>query len=288
MSSVISSIVPSSGPPTGVSSRRGKFGSGSGSSLASLVSLLKASGYVSGQTWANQATNPADGSVQSAHDWWLGRTSGAEGSDPAHTGGNRWVFSEGDRFTLAAVSIPAFYQNMHHAGRKFSLLFRISYDGSASGNPIPLFDSGTADFGGSYTCRGIAFCDFSGQFGPTHKVKLYVGRDSNGNAPSLSIASDASMPTGGVHTVGISFDSTGESASFLYLDGNYLQVSGADTFNGLLTTPGTSNSTLAPTLGGRADGFASSTTGTQLYGAALFNTRLTMQQMIAADALLSS
>lgn len=248
-----------------------------------IVSLFRADSYSSGQVWANTVATPADGATTSEHDWLLGRTSGAEASDPVHTSGDRWVFTNGDRFTLAASPRPAYYQNMHHLGRKFSLLFRISYDGTAAGQPIPLFDSGTGDYGGAYTSRGVAFCDLSGQFGPTHKVKLYVGRDSGGDFPALAVNSDDNMPTGGVHVVGISFDSTGAVPSFFFLDGAYMKVGGSDTFSGALAAePGTLISALAPTLGGRADGFGFSTQCVQLYGGAFFDSNLSIEEMSAA------
>lgn len=252
-------------------------------SIDNLVSAFLASEYGAGQLWLNRVPAPSDGEPQSAHDWLLGRASSVEATDPAHTDGVKWVFTNGDRFTLAASPRPAFYQNMHHLGRKFSLMFQISYDGSAAGQPIPLFDSGTGDYGGSYTSRGVAFCDLSGQFGPTHKVKLYVGRDAGGDFPALAVNTDDNMPTGGVHVVGISFDSTGATPSFFYLDGAYMNVGGSSTFNGALASePGTLVSALAPTLGGRSDGFGFSTTGIHLYGGALFDTNLSFAQMDAA------
>lgn len=45
-----------------------------------------AASYTSGQTWANLVAAPADGSAQTAYDFQLGATTGAEGSDPTFVG----------------------------------------------------------------------------------------------------------------------------------------------------------------------------------------------------------
>ena len=87
---------------------------------------LSASYGGSGQTWANIVTAPADGSGQTAYDFYRGATSGSEGSDPtfngsagANSANEYFSFDGGDYLTLAG-SNTTFLNNLHKENAAFT------------------------------------------------------------------------------------------------------------------------------------------------------------------------
>ena len=87
---------------------------------------LSASYGGSGQTWANIVTAPADGSGQTAYDFYRGATNGSEGSDPtfngsagANSANEFWSFDGGDYFTLAG-SNTTFLNSLHKENAAFT------------------------------------------------------------------------------------------------------------------------------------------------------------------------
>jgi hypothetical protein len=87
---------------------------------------LSASYGGSGQTWANIVTAPADGSGQTAYDFYRGATSGSEGSDPTFNGSaganstnEYFSFDGGDYLTLAAGN-TTFLNSLHKENAAFT------------------------------------------------------------------------------------------------------------------------------------------------------------------------
>lgn len=71
----------------------------------------------SGQTWSNLVTEPADGSDQTAYDFYLGGTGSATTDDPTFTGGAGssgayFYFDGGDYFQIAG-GMPEFLKSLH-------------------------------------------------------------------------------------------------------------------------------------------------------------------------------
>lgn len=106
-----------------------KFGSGGGGGgglqddVPSTCMVLEASNIESysgsGQTWANVIASPADGSSQSAFDYYLGATGSASSDDPTFTGtagvtGSYWAFDGGDAFgSVQTGTNLGFLANVH-------------------------------------------------------------------------------------------------------------------------------------------------------------------------------
>ncbi len=99
---------------------------GAGSSLASIVSgcladldATIADSYTTGQTWKNLVSAPADGSAQTAYDFYLGAAVGVETTDPVFTGaaGSPAAYfaldgTNNQFFSIAAGNTTAF-NNLH-------------------------------------------------------------------------------------------------------------------------------------------------------------------------------
>lgn len=88
------------------------------SAVADLDATVAASYGGSGQTWANLAGAPADGSAQTDYDFYLGDTSSAASDDPAFNGSAGspaayWSFDGGDVFALKSGVNTAFLNNLH-------------------------------------------------------------------------------------------------------------------------------------------------------------------------------
>ena len=87
---------------------------------------LSASYSGSGQTWANIVTAPADGSGQTAYDFYRGATNGSEGSDPtfngsagANSANEYFSFDGGDYLTLVG-SNTTFLNSLHKENAVFT------------------------------------------------------------------------------------------------------------------------------------------------------------------------
>lgn len=268
-------------------SARNRGGGSSSNQWSDAVSAFLASSYSSGQVWGNSISTPADGSTQAAHDFYLGETSSVEANDPAISSGPPvgWVFSSGDRMSLAHASVstvPAFYRNMHMTGSMFTLMVYGRWNGSLNTGICPVFDSGTSDQNGGDVSRGVYFCNF----GADGKIRIKVLRDSDGIS-ALNVASDSAMPSNTDMVFGVSVDGTGASQSFLYLDGTQPLVAGSPTFNGILSSPGSTQTVNTPKLMARGDAVHTTNVVT-LYGLAIFNRNLTLSEMDAVAAFLQA
>lgn len=258
--------------------------SGGDGPTAPVVLSLDAKNYASGQTWNNSVSKPADGSSQTAYDYFLGSDGSVGTNDPtitaAGTDGAYWLFDGGDFFThsLPVASVPDFLRQMHHTGKQFTLVAWFQYAGAA-GVIAPIFDSGSSDQGGSDMSRGVLFGELSdGHGGPIGTLKFRVKQD-NAAGTAFNVASDATMPTGQVSMIGISYNAN--NTSFLYLNGNYAKVGGADTFTATLTSPGTLNTANQPRFCTRGDGTTGAPNGTRLHIFHAYNRNLTKAELDA-------
>jgi hypothetical protein len=82
-----------------------------------LDATIAASYGGSGETWANLASVPGEGSAKTAYDMNRGTSSGSEGSDPTFTGsagdyGAYWSMDGGDQFSLASGANTAFLRDL--------------------------------------------------------------------------------------------------------------------------------------------------------------------------------
>ena len=265
---------------------------GGGGALPGLVAMFHAGNYSSGQLWTNEVAAPADGSLQADHDWWLGRSDAADGFDPTFTAGPPAYFtgSGGKIFSqakAAAANVVNFYRNMHHAGTKFSILAKLRWTLQLSGDIIPIFDSGCSDQGGGFTSRAVTL-DVGGTRGnPAGRMSLNILRDSGGTYSNWNYT-DTALPDGVDVVVGVSFDGTNAVPSFFFKNDAYWPVNGgANTFAGTLTTPGSLQTTNRPAIAARADFGGSTLNFARFHSFAIFNTNLTLEQMIAANAVIN-
>lgn len=267
----------------------GAGGGASGPTVAGLVYVLDAKLYSSGQTWANSVLAPADGSPQTSYDYFLGSSSSPAANDPTITnsGANDayWLFNGGQFFTetLAAGSMPAFLQTMHHAGKKWTVEIWMQWAGSVSGNINPVFDSGTSDQGGGDMSRGVIFADLgNGADGVSGKLKFRVKRDSSA-VSAWARNSDANLPSGSVQMVAVSWDATGTDDSFLYRNGNYESSNGngsaGNTWTVSSATFGTLNAANSARVGTRGDAAFSVPNNTRVYLMRVYNRNLSKAEM---------
>lgn len=245
---------------------------------------LDAKQYSSGQTWPNQVSSPADSSAQTDYDYFLGSTSSSSSDDPTindtGTDAAYWSFDGGDYFThtLAAGSMPEFLRKMHHAGKAFTIELWMQWGGSSAGGICPFFDSGTSDQGGSDMSRGVMFCDLGNSIQTAGRLRFRIKQDSSAG-DALAVQSDAAIPSGSVQMVAVSY--AAGASSFLYRNGDYEKVGGADTFTATLSSPGSSDASNQARIGTRGDGVQRVPNGTRLYIARVYNRALSKAELDA-------
>lgn len=233
----------------------------------------------SSQTWHNLVTVPAEG-VENDWDFYLGSTSGAESTDPAFSGTpgtDVCYFALGStrRLTLAAGTSPTstFLKHLHYAAKKFTVEIWFKYKGE--GVQSRLLDTGTQDFGGSYTSRGVAV----GEFGGGHKIIHRIMRDSSG-AESKTVVSDNAFTVNSRYMIAWSQDGTGADDSFIYRNGAYDPVGSANTWDGTPSSPGTNPANLSPKIGIRGDGgYGGVATDTEIYMIRVYNRNLSKSEL---------
>lgn len=86
--------------------------------VVDLDATVSASYPGTGQTWSNLTASPADGSAQTAYDFYLGDTSSAAADDPTFNGtagssSAYWSFDGGDLFALKSGANTAFLNSLH-------------------------------------------------------------------------------------------------------------------------------------------------------------------------------
>ena len=213
-----------------------------------LVLHLDPASYSSGQVWANSVTGPADGAAQTAYDYHLGSTSSADSNDPTHSS-SYWAFDGDDYFTAAAAA-TTFIKGMHKDGAVFTIE-AWWYRGAAGSNVNPIWDSGTSDQGGSDMSRGVIFADQGSQDNPEGRWGVRIKRDSGGGT-ALNVYLNSAPALDAWHHHAVSF--TGAANSFLWLNGAIAACNlGSTTWDGTLSSPGTSDPTNPARIGARGD-----------------------------------
>lgn len=183
----------------------------------------------SAQKWRNMTTSPADGSSQNAYDFFLGASSSSESTDPTFVGvsGGRsandyFSFDGGDYFTLAGGH-TSFVNSLHKDGAKFTLVCVVrtpsSFGGSVYG--ARLFSTGT-NYG-----FDLMWLKNTGKI----RIAAY--------GSSFSKDSDVALSPSTTYFLAVSLDET--ASGYLYLNGRYAQVGGADTFSAAYSSPTTTD-----------------------------------------------
>ena len=145
----------------------------------------------SGQTFSNLVATPADGSAQTDYDYYLGATSGAEGSDPIFLGiaGSRsaeFTLNGSGLFTIKNGNTALISNAQKTTGGNNISVWVVGYfpPRTVGSNGFSLFGSGGTD----PLKHGIAFGN--GQFG-TSNLPVAVGSGAQGfNGTSGSIGSN--------------------------------------------------------------------------------------------------
>lgn len=234
-----------------------------------LVLMLDPAGYSSGQVWANSVASPADGAAQTAHDYNLGSSGSAEGSDPTHAG-TYWLFGGDDYFT-AAASATSFINGMHKAGTQWTIE-AWWYRGAAGPNVNPIWDSGTSDQGGSDMSRGVIFGDQGSQINPEGRWGVRIKRDS-GAGTALNAYLSAAPALDAWHHHAVSY--TGGAGSFLWLDGLVADSNLGSTWDGTPDSPGTADPANQAKIGARGDGAFCVGSGNRIGVLRIYNRALT-------------
>ena len=249
---------------------------GGGSSVTSgLVLSLDPASYSSGQTWANDVASPADGSGQTAYDFYLGSTSSADGNDPTHSG-DYWTFGGDDYFTAASAA-TAFIKGMHKAGAQFTIEAWWYRAGDGT-NVHPIFDSGTSDQGGSDMSRGVIFGDQGSLVSPAGRWGLRIKRET-GAGTALNAYLNATPALNAWHHHAVSF--TGGPGSFLWLDGaQAARQGGTLTWDGTMSDPATSDTANPARIGTRGDGAFRVSNGSRLGILRIYNRALSAAELL--------
>lgn len=200
-----------------------------------------AASYTSGQSWLDRSGG--------GYDFLLGATGGSEASDPTFTGtvGNPlnayWSFDGGDYFTYDSAN-ETWMQNLHKNNAAFSIVAFGVFIGNALSNA---HICGTA--GSVTTNTGIGW-DLKG--GGSNTLSFYA---NNGSGNALSITTDNVYSSSSIQMLGISInEASGAGGGFVYANGGYAQVSGANTFDATYSSPsaGSASFTMQIMAGGNA------------------------------------
>jgi hypothetical protein len=235
-----------------------------GAGNADLLSILTSLGQTANLEFALDAGAAASygGSGASwldlsggGHDWYRGTDGSAQASDPTFNGtagalsaNEYWSFDGGDLFTYDSPT-PAAWEAWHKNNAAFTLM-AWTWRTAAGG----------AYFG---TWGGSALTGFEWSDGANNGTqRLHVG---NGGATVLQVTTSAASSTSAWHMRAVSVDeAAGGGGGFMYLDGAYDQVSGANTWDASYSSPSSANSTGPDCIGARGSGSAHVPNGTRI------------------------
>lgn len=230
----------------------------------------------SGQTWANLHASPADGSGQTAYDFYRGTGSGSESADASFVGtagADPAYFSfDGDDLLSLAGSMTTFLQQMHHSGKQWTIELWVDVPSSNQSNINPFFDSGTSYVSGNDMSSGVIYADLGGIHVTTRQHQIRVQQDG-GPSHALIKTADAQI-SAGLHMLACSIDGSGGSNSFLYKDGDYDPVSSSNTWDGTFSSPGSTAASNKARIGARGDALAFVPNGAKVYLIRVYNTNL--------------
>lgn len=223
----------------------------------------------SGQDWIDVSSEP------NADEIHLGTTAGASASDPTFVGtagdlSSYFSFDGGDTFAYGAGQ-ETWMVTMHRNGAAWSAVFGIYFAATTS----EVFFKGFLD---SNTGGGMQLAIASGNFDVT------VSNAGN-SGQALVVTGDSTISAGAWHFLGVSIDeSAGAGGGFLYVDGDYDQVSGSDTFDATYSSPTVTNPNGFGWFGRYDGGQVMSNGGRGMFGAMWNGTALSKAQMDAIFA----
>lgn len=202
------------------------------SNLQLVLDAGDSSSYSSGQKWLDLSGN--------GYDFHLGAGSSASSDDPTFNGSagglsrnNYFSFDGGDVFTYDS-SNETWMDNLHKNNATFTIAGWF-YTSTTNDDHV-LFGTGAATTGIVVKAHGDG----------TVRINVY-----NGSSSELEITTSDAMSDEAYHFFALSLDEAGgSSGSFFYLDGDYMQVSSADTFNGAYSSP-SSDAASTMEIGGR-------------------------------------
>lgn len=222
--------------------------------------------YLSGTKWLDVSGNGydfnfGDGSTSTTYPAFTGSV----GSRSAY-----WLFDGGDYFTYDSPN-ETWMQNLHKNNASFS--FISGYFLPQAGGDFALFGTlGTGALGPDYGNIGIVF-------GPDARgiasdvTEIAVGK---GTGSSAGGANAAYPTTNAWYIDGVSLnEATGAGGGFLYRNGGYLQVGGADTWDATYSSPSASNATNTAQIGSAGGGTNPAHSGCRLSFLAAWSTALT-------------
>lgn len=191
-------------------------------------------------------------------DFYFGATSGSSTDDPTFNGtagglssAEFMSFDGGDFFELTTTN-PTFVENMHKNNALVSALCWVN-PGTATGEHH-IFGTG-----------GSTNAFIGAEFSINNYGTRWAVRGTGTNVFTKN--TDSSTLSSVWHLVGVSIDEAGgASGSFFYIDGNYDQVSAANTFNGAYTSPSASSATYPIQVGANGASTNPFVNGTKLAG----------------------
>ncbi len=199
-----------------------------------------ADSYSSGRKWLDTSGN--------GHDFFFGSNADSQTVDPAFNGvaggksASEYMSTDGTDYFQYDSANEDWMSNIHKNNARFSV-------GIAYYNPASklLNDSLFGTSGPAWVNRGITY-----ELNGSGKPRVLVG---NGSASILNISAATAPGTSAWHFLGMSIDEpAGAGGGFHYLDGNYNQVSGSDTFNAAYSIPSTGNAAARMDLLGNGGG----------------------------------
>lgn len=201
-----------------------------------------------GQTVRNAIPKPSDGEARSAYDFYFGldetveNTSGRV-SDPTFVGVpgscDGYLAAQNPANTPWILRMvgnnPAFLQNMHQNGSKFTIEMWIDLHGARPGgfSPTPMFNSGCSDHSGNMPARGVYYGETGDNYltDSEHCIVLPWNAETEAGHRLFKVA-DAQVAHNQVNMLAVSLDTTGAEPSFLYKNGAYDPVDASDTWDG--------------------------------------------------------
>ena len=177
-----------------------------------------------GQLFKNLLAEPADGEAQGVYDMYLGTTSASQSSDPTFTGpaggktsSTYWAFN-GSQQMVGRGTLPALLAEAALSTPTKELTYLCAVHTPTLSAESSMF----ATERNTGTNSGITF-DLTTARLP--RFRLWSDAASNSDKTGATALTVDSW-----NIVGFSFKGSGVAGSFIYLNGAYNQVSGADTF----------------------------------------------------------
>lgn len=254
------------------------IGFGVESGNLSLWDAINQSGLASGLVycWDIGDTGAYSGSGQTITDqsgngnhFFLGATSGSEASDPTFTGSagdkraSTYLSYDGGDYNRLAVSNPTAINSLHKDNAKFVALFLVRTAASFAANP-----SLCGTLAGTGSNIGIHFfLDTSG------KPRFLVG---NGDGTvEITVTGDSGLSASTIYALAVSFDeAVGAGGGYFWANGNFLQVSAANTWTSTIASPSASAATYTYEIGAGGNASQIVDSGTRILGSALWSTTI--------------